>query len=293
MLLAFASKIIGKKLATPNEVRRNAHFFPKYGILPADHQETNKRTLPILDAIASLSVFQESSQVVAIALQMDRDAKTICLTVAENRRSRVEPRVVAQIDGIWKILQSLSDEYCRLRSVSHRVEDSQIWGDMSPEPPIAPQLSEARLELVRLVYTFCWKKMIVRIGKWWPCLDSLSMTITSFLYIEHNEDHSGLMNKLLGAFVMFRTAFPMIQHRPDQSFSIVDWGVFSDRMDTAIEKVVEILRDEEQCEVWGKLFKGWFDRFPTPRFCISLVSLVLIMIQRANTTSRFGELSRN
>lgn len=258
VLIAFASKIIGKKLATPNEPRSNESFVPKYGILPADHDATNKRTLPILDAIASLTVFQDCRQVVAVALQMDRDAKTICFTVAENRPGRVEPRVVAQIDAIWKILQSLSNEYCRLRSLSRAMEDSPQWGDRSPELPTAPQLSEARVELVSLVYTFCWKKMSVRVAKWWPCLDSLSMKIMSFLYIDGNEDPSGLMDKFLGAVVMLRMALPMIKNRPDQSLPIELWNVFSDRMDAAVEMAVEILGDDDQCEAWGKRFKGEF-----------------------------------
>lgn len=258
-LIAFASKIINKKLATPNEVHRNALFVPKYGILPTDNQATNKRTLPILDAIAALSIFQESRQVVAIALQMNQDEQTITLTVAENRPDRVEPRVVAQIDAIWKILRSLSDEYSRLRSLSPTMQDPEQWGDRSPEPPITPELSEARLDLVRLVYTFCWKKMSVRVTKWWPHLDALSRNITSYLYIDGHEDPSGLMKKFLGAVVMFRMAFPIIKDRPDELFATDLWGVFSNRMETAVQKTVDILHDEEDCEAWGKRFKREFD----------------------------------
>lgn len=260
VLIAFASKMIGKKLATPNEVRRNGLFVPKYGILPEDNEATNKRTLPILDAIASLCIFQEYRQVVAVALQMNRDEETITLTVAENRPDRVEPRVVAQINSIWEILRTLSDEYWRLRSLSPTMQDPEQWGDRSPEPPIAPELSEGRLNLVRLVYTFCWKKMSVRVTKWWPHLDALSMKITSYLYIDGHEDPSGLMKKFLGAVVMFRTAFPIIKDRPDEFFPTDLWGVFSDRMDTAVQKTVEILHDEEDCEAWGKFFKREFDR---------------------------------
>lgn len=256
VLIAFASKLIGKKIATPHKVHRNESFVPRFGVPPADHHTTNKRTVPILDAIASLSVFQDYGQVVAVALQLDRDAKTICLTVAENRLAGVEPRVVAQIAGIWKILQSLFDENCGLRSRSKAMKDSEQLGD--PESPLIPPIRTARLELVNLVYRFCWEKMNVRVTKWWPCLDSISMKMMSFLYIDGNADQSGLMVKFIGAVVMLRMALPMIQSRPDQTFSSDLWNDFADRMDTAVENAIEILSDDEQCEVWGKQFKGRF-----------------------------------
>lgn len=149
--------------------------------------------------------------------------QTITLTDAENHRDRVEPRVVAQIDGIWKILQALSDEYSRLRPLSPTMQVQEQWGDRSPETPITPELSEAGLDLVRLVYTFCWKKMSVRVTKWWPHLDVLSMKITSYLYIDGHEVPSGVMKKFLGAVVMFRMAFPMIKDRPDHLFATDLW----------------------------------------------------------------------
>lgn len=289
VLIAFASKLIGKELATPNESRRSESLVSKYGIPPVDHDSTNKRTLPILDAMASLSVFEERGQAVAVALQMDRDAKTIHLTVAENRVGRVEPCVVAQIDAIWTILQFLSTEYCKLRSLSRRMEDPHEWGDQSSELPITPQLSAAREELVRLVYTFCWKKLNIRVEKWWPCLDSMSMKITSFLYIEGGEDPSGLMNKFLGVVVMLRMALPIVKNPPDKSFPISLWNVFSARMDTAIEKAADILSDDVQCEAWGKRFRGEIHRTYFP----SSYTFDSDLPSKANMTSRFAELSRN
>lgn len=231
VLIAFASKIIGRTLATPNKTLQNKTFVPKYSTLPA---ATNKRTLPVLDVIASLSVFQDRGQVVAIALQMNQDTNSITLSVAENRPNRVEPRVVEQIGAIWTILRSLSLEYCKRRSLSQA----------------------ARVELVRLVYTYCWEKMNVRVKKWWPCLDSLSMKITTYLYIDGNKDLSGYMHKFLGAAVMLRQALPVIDNRPDHLLPIDGWSAFSDRMDMAVEMAVEILNDDGHCEAWGKRFQG-------------------------------------
>lgn len=253
-----ASKIIGKQLATPNKVRRNAPFAPKCSILPAAHQEPNQRPFPILDTIASLSVFQESGQVVAVALQMDRDANTVTLTVSENRADPVDPRVVVQIEGIWKLLQALSLASCQARALSHRMQDSEPSGYSCPESRIAPEVSAARLELVRVVYTFCWKKMSVRVSKWWPDLDAMSMDIMSYLYIDGNPDPSGLMNEFLSVAIMFRMAFAMIEKRPSESFSPGEWSVFSARMDIAVEKAVQILHNDDECEQWGKRFTGKF-----------------------------------
>lgn len=86
VVIALASELIGKNLATPNEARRNESIVCKYGIPAADHHTTNKRTLPILDAIASISVFQDCGQIVAVAPQTYLNAKMVHPTVAENRR---------------------------------------------------------------------------------------------------------------------------------------------------------------------------------------------------------------
>jgi len=53
-----------------------------YGILEKD--EANERTFPILDDLASISVSQPTSQVVAIGFQRKQHNSKICFTVAEN-----------------------------------------------------------------------------------------------------------------------------------------------------------------------------------------------------------------
>lgn len=78
--------------------------------------------------------------------------------------------------------------------------------------------------------------------------------------MEDGEDASGLMNKFLAAVVVLRMALAIIKNRPDQSISIDLWEAYSERMEDVVESVVEVLRDDEQCEVWGKEFKGEIHR---------------------------------
>ncbi|RPB04247.1 hypothetical protein L873DRAFT_1460200 [Choiromyces venosus 120613-1] len=80
---------------------------PEYGV--TNKRETNIRTFPILDAIASISVSQERSQVVAVAFQLNSKEREIRLTIAENRD--VEPRLVNHLDSVWRKLQALSNEF--------------------------------------------------------------------------------------------------------------------------------------------------------------------------------------
>ncbi|KAG0124159.1 hypothetical protein HOY82DRAFT_618254 [Tuber indicum] len=86
-----------------------------------DHNRTNVHTLPVLDALAHISVSQEYSQVVAIALQLKPGTKEIRLTVAENQ-------------------DALSDEYAGQRAEawdederSEELDEDQM---LSPEIPL-------------------------------------------------------------------------------------------------------------------------------------------------------------
>lgn len=243
--IAFASKIIGTDPSSPTEVRQTQSYVPN-SIMP------DKRTFPILDALASACVFQASGQVLAVALRMDQNANVIYLSVAENRAHGVQPRVVQQIKDIWSMLRSLSSERCRLRSLP-RADKSA-----------ADEYSATRVQLIRLVYTFCWEKMNQRVRKWWPGVDALSMKIAAYLSIDGKHDASGLMKKFLGAAVMLRNALPLITNPPDESFPIDPWIAFCMRMDTAVEKAVEILNDDDQCQAWGALFQGVFRRSHSP-----------------------------
>src|SRR5205807_2299360 len=84
----------------------------QHGIV--DNYHVNVRTKPVLDALAHISVSRESSQVVAIALQLDSLNQKIRLTLAEN--SEVGGNLVEHLTSVWGKLQNLSDEYAKQRT---------------------------------------------------------------------------------------------------------------------------------------------------------------------------------
>ncbi|RPA95425.1 hypothetical protein L873DRAFT_1320064 [Choiromyces venosus 120613-1] len=123
-----------------------------------DHHGTNIRTLPILDALAHISISRPNSQVVAIALQLKPDTKEIRLTIAENQD--VADSLVNHLYNIWSKLQALSDEYARQRKAK--------WDGEHMLSPVIP-LDVARplkIEIFCEVYKFSLEKQKKRVNKW-------------------------------------------------------------------------------------------------------------------------------
>ncbi|RPA96124.1 hypothetical protein L873DRAFT_1845501 [Choiromyces venosus 120613-1] len=145
--------------------RASRHLDPtshclKYGI--SDDHDTNVRTFPVLDAIASISVSQGKSQVVAVALQLNSEKHKINLTIAQNRE--VREGLVNYLTDIWAKLKDLSDEYAR-----HRARGSKEYQGRSPEMPEDVGLP-FRIEIFRDIYLYSLKKQRSRIEKWWDNL---------------------------------------------------------------------------------------------------------------------------
>jgi len=114
------------------------------------------RVFPVLDAIASLSVYEEQHQVVAVALQLDSKKQMVRLTIAENRE--VEDQLASHLTNIWGKLQTLSDKYTK-----HGGSD---WsGCISPEIPqkVAVPL---KVEIFRDLCLFSLNKHMSRVLKW-------------------------------------------------------------------------------------------------------------------------------
>ncbi|RPA93139.1 hypothetical protein L873DRAFT_1816470 [Choiromyces venosus 120613-1] len=127
-----------------------------------DHHGTNVRTLPILDALAHISVSQPNSQVIAIALQLKPDTKEIRLTIAENRD--VADSLVNHLYNIWRKLQALSDEYAGQRKAEWDGEQM-----LSPVIPLDVALP-LKMEIFREVYKFSLEKQKKRVNKWFRAL---------------------------------------------------------------------------------------------------------------------------
>ncbi|KAG0634826.1 hypothetical protein HOY80DRAFT_1140381 [Tuber brumale] len=133
---------------------------PKHGIV--DNPHINIRTFPVLDALAHISISQESCQVVAIALQLDSQNKRIRLTLAENKG--VRDTLVGHLTTVWGKLQNLSDEYQKQRT--EKSEDP-----LEKSPPIPPKVAiSLKIEIFRDIYQYSLKKQMRRIEKWWEPL---------------------------------------------------------------------------------------------------------------------------
>jgi len=128
---------------------------PQYGI--TSKRDTSIRTFPILDALASLSISAEKSQVVAVSLQLDSKKREIRLIVAENRK--VDSHVVGHLNSVWRILQT---EF----AVGRGSDVNEEGSSNVPEEVALP----LRVSLFRKVYRYSLKKQLKLAGKWWSDL---------------------------------------------------------------------------------------------------------------------------
>jgi len=131
-----------------------AHYAHECGI--TDNLGIHRRTFPILDAIASLSINKKQHQVVAVALQLDSEKQMVRLTIAENHE--VEDQLVKHITNIWEKLQTLSDRYAVVRKPRDCRENS-------PEIPAGVE-TPLRLEIFRDMCLFSLNKHMTRVRKW-------------------------------------------------------------------------------------------------------------------------------
>src|SRR5437899_11868946 len=95
----------------------------------ADDHETNVRTFPVMDALASVAVSREKSGAVAVGLQMNLPKNEIRLTISNN--TAIKDGLVVHMRSLWGKLQLLSDEYDKDRA---KGPDSQCAG--SEEIPV-------------------------------------------------------------------------------------------------------------------------------------------------------------
>ncbi|KAG0640488.1 hypothetical protein HOY80DRAFT_1041764 [Tuber brumale] len=143
---------------SPRRLDHSLHTF-KHGIV--DSCDINVRTFPILDALAHISVSQEKSQVVAIALQLDPQNNRIRLIVAENEDTSGD--LVSYLNNLWGKLQNLSGEYERQRT--------EKLVPLVKSPPIPPKVANSlKVEIFRDIYQYSLKKQRKRIEKWWARL---------------------------------------------------------------------------------------------------------------------------
>ncbi|RPB04245.1 hypothetical protein L873DRAFT_1460033 [Choiromyces venosus 120613-1] len=169
----------------------------KYGI--RDDHGTNVRTFPVLDALASIFVSQESSQVVAIALQLNSQKQEIRLTIAENQE--VRPGQVNHLTKVWEKLQTLSGEYAKQRGSRWDKHEG-----MSPEIPWDVAFS-LRAEIYSDIYQYSLKKQMKRITKW---KDGLRLFLVHLLEHRGGANLEGFELNLFNAALGLRATLKLI-----------------------------------------------------------------------------------
>ncbi|RPA91508.1 hypothetical protein L873DRAFT_305902 [Choiromyces venosus 120613-1] len=218
---------------------------PGYGI--TNKRETSIRTFPILDAIASISVSQERSQIVAVAFQLNSKERGIRLTIAENRD--VEPRLVSHLDSVWRKLQALSHEIAA-KGGSDKNEEG------SPDIPrgVARPL---KVEIFSEIYQFSLEKQMNRVRKWWDRL----LDFAKVLAKRREEPLQGVESDLYDLVVGLSSVHSLVGrlHRdPMRGLTDYEWKVVYDESMWASEKAGIVLADRNQfgCENLAQELNG-------------------------------------
>ncbi|PUU81797.1 hypothetical protein B9Z19DRAFT_1062368 [Tuber borchii] len=132
-------------------------------------EDANERTFPVLDALANICISKPKGQVVAVALQLDKQVKRICLTIAENKT--VEDEQVRYLASIWRMLKILASRYTNWRE---EPSDPYRWKDFLDVSPQMPERVERdlRISIFCQIYRYLRDKNQLRIKKHWPPLCS-------------------------------------------------------------------------------------------------------------------------
>ncbi|RPA96385.1 hypothetical protein L873DRAFT_1239130 [Choiromyces venosus 120613-1] len=211
---------------------------PEYNV--TNKRETSIRTFPVLDAIASISVFEERSQVVAVALQLNSKERQIRLTIAENRE--VEPSVVDHLYSVWGKLQALSNEFAAKGG-------SDTNGEGSPDIPGDVALP-LRVNIFREIYQFSLEKQMKRVTKWWSRL----LDFVKELAKRRGEDLQGVESNLYYVVAGLHSVLQLVRrlHRnPTRGLTDDEWEVVHDHSMWANENVGLVLADRKHfgCEI--------------------------------------------
>lgn len=187
----------------------------------------NKHTFPVLEAIASLCIYEPQHQVAAVAIQMNPSRRTIRLTIAGN--AGVDPKVISHVQGIWEMLKNLSGQY----AATQQRETGKV----------------IRCELVKQIYTFSWHRNQKRIDKWWKRLREFGLNLMEAPFWA--DDTSGLKKCFEDSFILLLRSIEMLQGPHTD-----DWRRVSTMMSGATINLKKILDHEFICEIWASKMKG-------------------------------------
>ncbi|RPA97099.1 hypothetical protein L873DRAFT_1147938 [Choiromyces venosus 120613-1] len=217
----------------------SSHNF-KHGIV--DNHTTNVRTLPILDAIANISVSRERSQSIAVALQLDSQKKEIRLTIAENQR--VTKALLDHLCNVWGNLQTLSNEYAEQRTGAS-------------DQPMHMALT-LKIQIFRDIYLYSLKKQMKRINKWFQ---NLGQFVKVLLNSRGSSNLQGFEVNLFDAVVALLTPLELVcklHDNPQSQLTDEQWAQVYRLSMKANEHVRVVLADRggTSCEVLAEELKG-------------------------------------
>ncbi|CUS08024.1 unnamed protein product [Tuber aestivum] len=116
------------------------------------------RTFPILDTFARISVSQERSESIAIALQLHRESQVVHLTIAGNDPVRGD--LAGHLTKIWGKLQVLSSEYAKRE---RRIGECGENGGTNSNETVRSII----VAIFREIHEFSIQKLVKRVKKWW------------------------------------------------------------------------------------------------------------------------------
>lgn len=242
---------------------RSPTFSPLHGI--TTDTETNIRTFPVLDALASLAVADASGQVVAVGLQVSFTNPQIVLNVAEN--GPVKSEALEHLANLWQLLVLISNRYDSLRraepATSYSTPATDSSPSLSPSIPVNDDIEPWRIEMIQSAYRYSILKTLKRYDRWWS---KLARFVTLFEGREVSNG-SGLKQRFIDAVYGISESHPTPEKiRSNSHIPANEWKELIYAMDTTIPDVLAILGDQNQCEEWAKELQGLFPPAPAPTF---------------------------
>ncbi|RPA94770.1 hypothetical protein L873DRAFT_1792691 [Choiromyces venosus 120613-1] len=211
-----------------------------------DDSNTNRRTFPILDALASISVSEPRRQVVALALQLRSQERRIRLTIAEN--DDVKDSLVPYLTRVWGKLRALSDEYAGQRAAG---EDPQRWnGFRGDSPSMPPDVGfSLQVDIFREIFQYTMQKNQRRGGKW---RHRFAAFMDQLRKVRGGNLH-GLEKVLQSAFLGLDHAYFLLSK---QSLTEEDWQPIKTIMSVAVKQAKLVTDDNLTCEMLANELKG-------------------------------------
>lgn len=228
--------------------RRSAPSFGdvKHGI--RDDDDANHRTFPVLDAIASISVSNAKSQVVAVAIQLDPETREARLSVAENQD--VKDDLIRHLKSVWGKLRDLSDTFADKRGTGSDVYSRE------PSPEIPKDIADdLKVDIFCEIYKHTIKKQEKRFRKWWHGLVRLFQDMAQ----KRGDDGLTDTETTLARFVtlMFdvrelSARLPTQQLRKEERQQLYEWSAMATEHAGAVLEA----KGDSSCEMLAKEFRG-------------------------------------